>query len=103
MKIDPDNPKLTAYILGELDEKEAAEIESILSDCEESRKYVDSLRSTVQLLTDELSIESVPGLSTEQKDTIEKTAATESYSEPVFIDQKKKITRNFLFNHSFTR
>ena len=57
MKIDPDNPKLTAYALGELDGKELTEVEAEVQQSEELRRIVDEIRATAQHLTDELKDE----------------------------------------------
>src|SRR4051794_9427390 len=54
MTYDHDDPRLTAYALGELDASEIPDVQKILDDSEEARKYVEEIRLTAQWLTDEL-------------------------------------------------
>ena len=44
MTFNPDDPKWTAYVLGELEASERAEMESLLESSEEARAYVEELR-----------------------------------------------------------
>ena len=53
MTYDHDDPRLTAYALGELDASEIADVQKILDDSEEARKYVEEIRLTAQWLTQE--------------------------------------------------
>ncbi|MGD2109132.1 MAG: von Willebrand factor type A domain-containing protein [Phycisphaerae bacterium] len=76
MKIDPNNPKLTAFALGELDERERAEIEVQIEQSAELRQAVDEIRSTAELLTKELRAEPVVTLSPDQRHTIDAKAAS---------------------------
>ena len=71
MSIDPNDPRLTAYVLGELDEAERAEIEAQLDHSESSRQLVEEVRATVELLTEELQKEPSPGLSPQHRKSIE--------------------------------
>jgi len=50
-KIDPDDPKLTAYALGELDASERAAIEAALEAHPEWRALVDEIQQTAALLS----------------------------------------------------
>ena len=59
---DPDDPRLTAYALGELDSPDAAEIERLLAETPEAARVVDEVRDMARRLTDELHSESAPGL-----------------------------------------
>ncbi len=45
-----DDPKLTAYALGELDATEAAEVETLIADDVAARKVVDEIRQTAKQL-----------------------------------------------------
>jgi anti-sigma factor RsiW len=62
MNFNPDDPKWTAYILGELDASErAAEkaaIEEMLASSEEARAYLDELRMAADALEFELKASS---------------------------------------------
>ena len=71
MLTDPDDPRLTAYALGELDGVEIAEIETLLIRSDESRRLVDEVRATAKMLAESLSSERLPGLSTRHREAIE--------------------------------
>ncbi len=60
MKIDPNDPKLTAYALGELDEAEQAAVERELIRSDAARQAVEEIQATAGLLKEEFSSE--PGL-----------------------------------------
>jgi Ca-activated chloride channel family protein len=62
MKLDADNPMLTAYALGELDEPQRAEIEAQLEQDEAARKLVDEIRASAVLVSQELKSERTTGL-----------------------------------------
>ncbi|MBV8487923.1 MAG: von Willebrand factor type A domain-containing protein [Planctomycetaceae bacterium] len=57
MTFDPDDPRLTAYALGELDPTQEQEIEQLLSCSDEARKFVAETRQTARWLTQELQKE----------------------------------------------
>ena len=57
MNIHPDDPKWTAYVLGELSDAECAEVERELESSAEAREIVDEIRMTTTLLKDELANE----------------------------------------------
>jgi Ca-activated chloride channel family protein len=72
MKIDANDPRWTAYVLGELaDEKDVAEIEAAVRESEEARVLVDEIRGTVGLLAKELQAEPAAVLSAGQRQQIE--------------------------------
>jgi hypothetical protein len=72
MPIDADDPRLTAYALGELDDPaEIAEIEASLAESGDLRQYVDEIRATGDLLAGHLKAEPVPGLRVAHLDAIE--------------------------------
>ncbi len=75
MNIDPNDPKLIAYVLGELDQKEWAGIEAQLEKSEELRQAVREIRETTELLTRELQTEPCQALSHDQRRAIEAAAA----------------------------
>jgi Ca-activated chloride channel family protein len=54
MTFNPDDPKWTAYVLGELEESERAEVESLLESSEEARAFVEELRVATGALELEL-------------------------------------------------
>lgn len=75
MKWDANDPRWTAYALGEIaDEKERAEIESILDQSAEMRRYVDEIRQTAGLLQRELHAEAPLLLTSAQREQIDSKA-----------------------------
>jgi Ca-activated chloride channel family protein len=71
MPFDSNDPRLTAYALGELDDTELGAIEAIVADSQDARRFVEEVRETARLLREELHAEPHPGLSEEQKHLIE--------------------------------
>jgi Ca-activated chloride channel family protein len=75
MKIDANDPRWTAYALGELkDDHERAELENILRESEEMRLMVEDIRQAAAWLNDGLKSESSAGLTRTQRDRIETQA-----------------------------
>ncbi len=75
MKIDAKDPRWTAYALGEItDERERAEIESILQESLEMRQLVEEIRQTAGLLKEELQEEPAVHLTQAQRERIEAKA-----------------------------
>ncbi len=70
MTLDPNDPKLTAYALGELDDAEQAEVEAALRQSPELRRAVDEIRRTAALLSEHLQAEACPPLTAEQREAI---------------------------------
>jgi Ca-activated chloride channel homolog len=68
---DPNDPRLTAFALGELEENERSAVEAQLATCAESRAAVEEIRAAARLLEDELRQETSPGLAPEQRSAIE--------------------------------
>ena len=63
----PDDPRLTAFALGELDEQERAEFEQFLESSEEGREALSEIQETIGLLRDELVAEPAPSLTDAQR------------------------------------
>jgi Ca-activated chloride channel homolog len=72
MVFDPDDARLTAYALGEIDGQERAQIEALLAESSEARAFVEGVRETAAVLEQELALESAPRLSNEQRERIER-------------------------------
>ncbi|MGH9424726.1 MAG: YfbK domain-containing protein, partial [Terriglobia bacterium] len=72
MKLDPNDPRLTAYALGELDETEQEAIEHELLHSDASRQTVEEIRATAELLKEELGNEPGLQLSEVQRSSIER-------------------------------
>jgi Ca-activated chloride channel family protein len=71
MRFDPNDPRLTAYALGEVEEDDRLAIEAQLAECADSRLAVEEIRVTAKLLTEQLQREPSPGLARAQRDVIE--------------------------------
>jgi Ca-activated chloride channel homolog len=72
MKLDPNDPRLTAYALGELDEAEQEAIERDLAHSEAARQTVVEIRATAELLREEFSNEPGLQLSEAQRSLVER-------------------------------
>jgi len=57
---DPDDPRLTAYVLNELDQADRAEIERLLAESPQARAAVDAIRETVQAMQDAFEVDEIP-------------------------------------------
>jgi Ca-activated chloride channel family protein len=77
MKIDPDDPNLTAYALGELDGPAHAEIERTMPESAECRHAIEEIQQAAALLSQELGQESALSLSETQRRTINEAANAE--------------------------
>src|SRR5262249_28636427 len=66
----PDDPRLTAYALGELDPTEQAEVERLLAEAPAAQAAVQEIRDVAGLLTTELRQEPVPELTSAQRTAI---------------------------------
>jgi Ca-activated chloride channel family protein len=71
MNFPPDDPKLTAYALGELSRVEAEEIERELQDSPELRQTLEEIRQMTEMLKKELAAEPALALDQTQKQIIE--------------------------------
>jgi len=70
MTLDPNDPKLTAYVLGELDDADRAAVDEALADSPELREAVEAIRHTTDLLAEHLQAEPTPALTPEQREAI---------------------------------
>lgn len=69
-----DDPKLTAYALGELDASEAAEVETLIANDDAARKVVDEIRQTAQQLESEFANEPRLSLNDSQREVVKQHA-----------------------------
>src|SRR5437868_2325076 len=75
MVMNIDDPKLTAYALGELDDAgERAQVEAYVASDEAARCFVEETRQTVAMLTQGLATAQTPSLTVAQKQAIEKAS-----------------------------
>ena len=70
-----DDPRLTAYVLGELDESARQEVESELEQSAMLREEVEAIRQTTALLNDSLQSEPCPALTSQQRAEIQDESA----------------------------
>jgi Ca-activated chloride channel family protein len=80
MPFDPNDPRLTAYALGELDEAEMVEFEALIADSPEAQRYIEETRATAQLLAEQLRREVSPGLAPAQHESIERILEAQAAS-----------------------
>lgn len=78
--IQSDDQRLTAYVLGELDEADRAEIERAIEQSAELREEVEAIRQTTALLSDGLQSEPSAPLTAEQHAEIHEQAAESNVS-----------------------
>ena len=71
MSYDPNHPKISAYVLGELDAPELAEFEAALSASAELRDAVEQTRQTVDQLAGELQAEPPVAMSAERDQAVQ--------------------------------
>ncbi|CAN5550871.1 hypothetical protein BH10BDE1_BH10BDE1_33250 [soil metagenome] len=69
-KIDLDDPKLTAFALGELEGEEAIQMKQVIDRDPEAKKHVDEIRETASLLSEQLQQEAKPRLSVSQREEV---------------------------------
>ena len=63
----PEDPRLTAYVLGELSADERAEIEQLLHESPEARKAVEEIQNLTDVLLEQLPHEPAPQLQPAQR------------------------------------
>ena len=83
-----DDPRLTAYVLGELDEAERAAVERGLTGSETCRRAVDEIRRSANLLVVALATEPAATLSSTQRQKVErsiKVAANQDIGSPLIM------------------
>src|SRR5262245_1395082 len=80
MTLDLNDPRLSAYALGELDEYELATVERELLHSESARQAVEEIRQMAGILREELKSEPQPLLHESQKSAIERQLRTRTDS-----------------------
>src|SRR5215467_3635406 len=78
MNFNPDDPKWTAYVLGELDPSERAEMDTLLENSEDARSFVQELRDATTALHEEMKVAMmqpiISGLTREQRAAVHAAA-----------------------------
>lgn len=83
------DPRLTSFVLGELDEDEAAVIEKRLETDDQLRETVEAIRCTVAMVSEGLQAEAAPSLTDEQHATIQREA--EAVDSPPVIFTMRRV------------
>ena len=73
-RLNPNDPKWTAYVLGELDEADVQTVERLLEASPEARALIEELRSATNAIEEALAAESTPLLTTAQRAAIRREA-----------------------------
>lgn len=92
----PQEDRLTAYALGELNEAERAEFEALLSANPEWQSEVSELQDLADKLRSDLAMESKPSLTAEQHQTLLKQAGAQPVATPAStpdVARSKRIRR----------
>ncbi|HIJ65417.1 MAG TPA: DUF3520 domain-containing protein [Candidatus Hydrogenedentes bacterium] len=94
-----DNEKLTAYVLGELDEKERQAVEKALETDQQALQIVTELRATAKFATEALKAEVPAALTDEQRNAVrDKAAAGAQRAEVMELRLRKPRTpRRWLY------
>ncbi|MFT5091318.1 MAG: Ca-activated chloride channel family protein [Porticoccaceae bacterium] len=71
----PEDPRLTAFVLGEIDDSDRAEIEQLLESSPEAQAAVKEIEETIGVLKEGLASEPVPELTAEQRAAVEEQLA----------------------------
>jgi Ca-activated chloride channel family protein len=92
-----DDPRLTAYVVGELEGEELAEVEAMLATSPEARTWVEQLRQTAQRMTKDLQNEPCPVLTPEQANAIDEELVlrAEEAKQPKWKPKKREERRPF--------
>jgi Ca-activated chloride channel family protein len=85
MTFDANDPRLTAYVLGELDAAERAETDRLLEQDVEARLEVDEIRAAAKQLTSALQAEPASAMSDQQRERIEQSAAAAKFAPSPFV------------------
>jgi Ca-activated chloride channel homolog len=80
MICDPNDPRLTAFVLGELDADDHAAVERLGSESSECRQALDEIRATVEWLTKQLHEEQVAHIATA---TVDHQVIEQTLKQPV--------------------
>lgn len=71
----PEDPRLTAFVLGEIDDSDRAGIEQLLESSPAAQAAVQEIEETIGVLKEGLASEPVPELTAEQRSTVEEQLA----------------------------
>lgn len=94
MKLQPDDPKLTAYALGELDASEAAAVATAIEQSAECQRAVEEVRQSASLVSTALQTEPCAQLSAAQREAI--SAALAPKASVSSKSQAQRVRPSFL-------
>lgn len=78
----PDDPRLTAYALGELDLSERTQVETLLAESADARAALEGIRETIALLRSELTYQPALKLTSSQRETVTQAVVAIDTGEP---------------------
>src|SRR5262245_32943987 len=97
VNLNPDDPRITAYALGPLDEAGRAEMEAALAASPEAEAEVEAIRATAARLNEEVAAEATLALTPEQRQRLE-TAVDDADVQPAFTPRHRLPERRGLFD-----
>ncbi|MCB1105109.1 MAG: hypothetical protein KDK74_10290, partial [Cephaloticoccus sp.] len=83
--ISPEDPRLTAYALGELEEAERAEVEALVQNSPDAQAVVEDIRATAAQLEAVLSDEPLPAVKPPKDPYREKPGKLLSFPKLYFV------------------
>ena len=97
--IDKNDPRLTAYLLDELDDDSAAEVQAAIDTSPELREHADALRRTIGTLQNALATSGDVVMSDGQLAEIDEAVSQGTVTKPVVSDDSDRRTlwRNLAF------
>lgn len=95
MKLSPDSPELTAYLLGELSPAERAEVEAALNQSPELLTEMEALRHTSEQLAREFAAEPAVALSETQRTALLQSSP-KAASNPIRTDPERRTFGDLL-------
>ena len=86
----PDDPRLTAYALGELDHSGQTQVETLLAESADARMDLERIRETIALLRSELTFQPTLTLTNSQREIVEQAAVV---PKPMTLSTSGKTSR----------
>lgn len=88
----PEDPRLTAFVLGEIDDSDRAEIEQLLEASPEAQAAVKEIEETIGVLKEGLASEPTPELTAEHRATVEEQLVSPTGSPTGSVPQRRALT-----------
>ncbi|MDX2038320.1 MAG: hypothetical protein SFX72_16845, partial [Isosphaeraceae bacterium] len=90
MSFDPNDPRFTAYSLGELDEVERLAVEAELARDGEALAFVEGVRELASILSEELRRESAPALESDLTQVVERELIGDAVAGPATVAMRPR-------------